>query len=140
MKIDDREDEQRPPAEDVGELAVDRREIVETIRYAVVTQACWLRPCRSSPIVRIAVPTTVWSSADRNMPAMRPKMTNRICRCDMIGFDGAAGAGVTWLVMSLRVESLKGTPEPRATHRCGHKKNLRRVQSYTPCDHFSNVN
>ena len=50
----------------------ERAEIVDTIRYAVVTQACWSRPCRSSPMVRIAVPTTVWSSAARNMPAIRP--------------------------------------------------------------------
>ncbi|MBM7804033.1 hypothetical protein JOE58_003284 [Curtobacterium luteum] len=46
--------------------------IVEVMRYAVVTQACWSSPCRSSPIVRIAVPKTVWPSDDRNMPAIRP--------------------------------------------------------------------
>jgi len=47
-------------------------EMVAVIRYAVVAQACRLRPCRSSEIVRIDVATMVWSSAARNMPAMRP--------------------------------------------------------------------
>ena len=36
-------------------------------------------------MVRMAVPTTVWSSADKNMPAIRPKMTNRIMRCVITG-------------------------------------------------------
>src|SRR6185437_10906604 len=61
------------------------------IRYAVVTHACWLRPCRSSPMVRMAVPTTVWSRAERNMPAMRPKITKRIWRWLM-----TAVLGVDW--------------------------------------------
>jgi hypothetical protein len=29
-------------------------------------------------MVRIDVPTIVWSSADRNMPAISPKITKRI--------------------------------------------------------------
>ena len=42
--------------------------IVDVIRNAVVTHAWADSPFRSSPIVRIAVDTTVWSSAARNMP------------------------------------------------------------------------
>ena len=42
--------------------------MVEVMRKAVVTQACAARPCRSSPMVRMAVLTTVWSSAARNIP------------------------------------------------------------------------
>ncbi|GAA0423649.1 hypothetical protein GCM10009543_18380 [Leifsonia naganoensis] len=57
-------------------------------------------------MVRMAVPTTVWSRAERNMPAMRPKITKRICRCDMIGW-GAAGAAGAVLDIELRVESRK---------------------------------
>ena len=50
------------------------------MRYAVVTQACTDRPCRSSAMVRIEVATIVWSSAARNMPAIRPDRIVRICR------------------------------------------------------------
>ncbi len=46
--------------------------IVAVMRYAVVAQACWLRPLRSSAIVRIEVATIVWSSAAKNMPNIKP--------------------------------------------------------------------
>ena len=45
----------------------------------MVTQACADKPFRSSAIVHIAVPTTLWSRADRNIPAIRPNKTNVIC-------------------------------------------------------------
>ncbi len=69
--------------------------IVEVIRYAVVAHACWLRPCRSSEIVRIAVLTIVWSRAARNMPSSRPLRMVRICRwvSPPGGDDGAASSG-----------------------------------------------
>src|SRR3954464_7573197 len=54
--------------------------IVAVIRYAVVTHAWTLRPCRSSPMVRIADATIVWSSAARNMPSISPDSTSRIWR------------------------------------------------------------
>src|SRR5665647_2904944 len=47
-------------------------EIVDVIMYAVVTQTCWSRPCSSSAIVFMAVPTTFWSSAAKNMPDISP--------------------------------------------------------------------
>ena len=43
-------------------------------------------PLRSSAIVRIDVLTTVWSSAERNIPAMRPTTTRVIWRFVMMGF------------------------------------------------------
>jgi len=43
-------------------------EIVDVIMYAVVTQTCWSSPWSSSAIVFMAVPTTFWSSAAKNMP------------------------------------------------------------------------
>ena len=46
--------------------------MVAVIRYAVVAQAWSDSPCRSSAMDRIDVATMVWSSAARNMPAMRP--------------------------------------------------------------------
>src|ERR1700712_4161348 len=67
-------------------------EMVAVIRYAVVTQACTESPCRSSPMVRMADVTMVWSSAARNMPSISPPRISRICRwlsCD----DDAAPAG-----------------------------------------------
>src|SRR5665648_333660 len=65
--------------------------IVDVIRYAVVTQACRDSPCRSSPMVRIAVATMVWSRAARNMPIISPPRIVRIWRCVMEKV-GAAGA------------------------------------------------
>ena len=56
--------------------------IVDVIRNAVVTQAWADSPCRSSPMVRIAVETIIWSSAARNMPSIRPVRIVMICRCD----------------------------------------------------------
>jgi hypothetical protein len=56
-------------------------EIVEVMRNAVVAHACSENPLRSSAMVRIAVATTVWSSAARNMPSIRPTRMVTICRC-----------------------------------------------------------
>src|SRR4051794_25142157 len=78
--------------------------IVAVIRYAVVTHAWTLRPCRSSPMVRIADATIVWSSAARNMPSISPDSTSRIWRwlsCTPPagpGSDRAAGRGVVLIV------------------------------------------
>src|SRR5665647_3161966 len=67
--------------------------IVDVIRYAVVTQACSESPCRSSPMVRIAVATMVWSRAARNMPIISPPRIVRIWRCVMLNVS-AAEAGM----------------------------------------------
>jgi hypothetical protein len=42
--------------------------IVDAMRYDVVTQACAVWPSSSSAMVRIAVETTVWSSAGEEHP------------------------------------------------------------------------
>ncbi len=55
-------------------------EIVEVMRNAVVAHACSEKPLRSSAIVRMAVETTVWSSAARNIPIIRPMRIITICR------------------------------------------------------------
>ena len=55
-------------------------EIVEVMRNAVVAHACSEKPFRSSAIVRIAVETTVWSRAARNIPIIRPMRIITICR------------------------------------------------------------
>src|SRR3954453_21522755 len=73
-------------------------EIVAVIRYAVVTHAWTLRPCRSSPIVRIAEVTIVWSSAARNMPSIRPPSTCTIWR--WLNCDDAGGARVVLLILT----------------------------------------
>src|SRR6478735_5823335 len=65
--------------------------MVEVMRYAVVAQACWSRPLRSSAIVRIAVATIVWSRAARNIPIIRPIRIVTICRW-VRGPSGRAGA------------------------------------------------
>src|SRR5665647_3424261 len=67
--------------------------IVDVIRYAVVTQACSESPCRSSPMVRIAVATMVWSRAARNMPIISPPRIVRIWRWVMLNVS-AAEAGM----------------------------------------------
>ncbi|AGW42500.1 hemolysin [Leifsonia xyli subsp. cynodontis DSM 46306] len=109
------------------------------MRYAVVTQACCLRPCRSSPMVRMAVSTTVWSRAEKNMPAMSPKITKRICRWVMIGLGAALAVGA-WLDMGPRVESRESRrPAMRPSRRRGEQIFLRRLQSYTQCDYFGNA-
>src|SRR5690242_12141685 len=68
--------------------------MVDVIRYAVVTHACELSPCRSSAIVRIEVLTMVWSSAARNIPSIRPLRIVMIWRCVSLpaGADGAIAA------------------------------------------------
>ena len=45
-------------------------------------------------MVRIAVPTTLWSSADKNMPDIKPNNTNMIWRCVItpVFADSAAAA------------------------------------------------
>jgi hypothetical protein len=55
--------------------------IVDVMRNAVVTQACIDSPLRSSPMVRIAVETTVWSRAARNMPISSPDKIVMIWAC-----------------------------------------------------------
>ena len=76
--------------------------IVEVIRNAVVTHACTDNPFRSSPMVRMAVATMVWSSAARNMPSISPDRIVRICRCDSAPSDGGASAApVAGLVMDV---------------------------------------
>src|ERR1700749_4577551 len=52
--------------------------IVLVMRNAVVAQACSDSPPRSSAMVRMAVDTTVWSSAARNMPSSSPTRIVRI--------------------------------------------------------------
>lgn len=74
-------------------------EIVEVIRYAVVTQACRERPLRSSPIV--------WSRAARNMPIIRPSRIVRICRWLMVKEAGAsaeASAGAAEVAAEVSAE------------------------------------
>ena len=39
-------------------------EMVDVMRYAVVTQTCWSKPCSSSAIVFIAVPTTAGTGSE----------------------------------------------------------------------------
>ena len=53
---------------------------VEVSRYAVTTQDSLSSPPSSEVILGSATPTMLWSSAARNMPAIRPLMTTRICR------------------------------------------------------------
>ena len=70
------------------------------------------RYLRESLIVRIAVPTTVWSRAERNMPAIRPKITKRIWRWVMIGLEARVRVepvGVAVDIRILRVSSSAGT-------------------------------
>jgi hypothetical protein len=84
--------------------------IVEVIRNAVVTQACAARPCRSLPMVLIAVATIVWSSDARNMPSISPDKMVRICRWLSSPPDEAAGtpAGrVVVVVMSQAFRCLR---------------------------------
>src|SRR4051794_33121576 len=73
-------------------------EIVAVMRYAVVTHAWTLRPCRSSPMVRIADVTMVWSSAARNMPSIRPPSTCTIWR--WLNCDDPGGATVVLLILT----------------------------------------
>ena len=56
----------------------------------MVTHACADRPCRSLPMVLIAVETIVWSSAARNMPSISPDRIVRICR--WVNAPSVAGA------------------------------------------------
>src|SRR4051812_44029958 len=67
--------------------------MVAVIRYAVVTQACTDSPCRSSPMVRMAEATIVWSRAARNIPSISPASTSTICLWPSCA-EGAAGDGV----------------------------------------------
>ncbi len=57
-------------------------EMVDVIRNAVVAHAWSEKPDRSSAMVRIAVATTVWSSAARNMAIISPMRMVMICRWD----------------------------------------------------------
>src|SRR5829696_8609107 len=50
------------------------------MRNAVVAQTCSEKPFRSSAMVLIAVETTVWSRAARNIPIIRPTRIVRISR------------------------------------------------------------
>ena len=59
----------------------------------MVTQAWTDSPCRSSPIVRIAVETIVWSSAARNMPSISPDRIVRICRWRQLARPTSASVG-----------------------------------------------
>jgi len=63
---------------------------VEAMRNAVVTHACSDRPPSSSAIVRIAVPTTVWFSADKNIDTMMLRRTRWMLRlvriCEVTGW------------------------------------------------------
>ena len=49
-------------------------------RYAVTTHDKWFRPPSSLVIRGSAVPTMDWSRAARNIPAISPDITTRICR------------------------------------------------------------
>src|SRR5664280_272272 len=69
-------------------------EIVDVIMYAVVTQTCWSRPCSSSAIVFMAVPTTFWSSAAKNMPDISPMRIVVICRGVSSSDERCAGVAV----------------------------------------------
>src|ERR1700712_3692040 len=54
------------------------------------------RPCRSSAMVRIDVPTMDWSSAARNMPSSSPERIVRIWACV---YSPESSPGL-WLVSS----------------------------------------
>ena len=86
-------------------------EIVEVIRYAVVAQACTLRPFRSSAMVRMEVETMVWSSAARNIPDIRPPMMIRIWRWLRLPGAATCGAGAVIQFSSGRVSGRR-TPKP----------------------------
>src|SRR5436190_13012310 len=65
--------------------------IVAVTRYAVVTQAWTLNPCRSLAILTMAVPTIVWSSAPRNTVHIKLATIARICRRVSAGGPVPAG-------------------------------------------------
>src|SRR5450756_2430676 len=69
-------------------------EIVDVIMYAVVTQTCWSSPCSSSAIVFMAVPTTFWSRAAKNMPDISPRRIVVIWRGVSSSDERCAGVAV----------------------------------------------
>ncbi|GAA1351391.1 hypothetical protein GCM10009595_12550 [Falsarthrobacter nasiphocae] len=68
-------------------------------------------------MVRMAVPTMVWSSEDKNMPAMRPMMTSMIWRCVMIGsWSEVWAAGAVAAAADAGRGSAEDTGVPRGSH------------------------
>src|SRR3954468_22576409 len=121
------------------------------MRNVVVTRACRLWPSRSSAMVRIDVPTTVWLSDDRNIAAIRPTMTNMIWRCVMTPPASAISRARCLPRLSTRTVSLtdmgaslcdrtKAIDERSPSMAGGARalrKSLRGLQSYTHRIHFA---